>query len=569
MSHRSKIGNYVLPTCRKRIKLISSPSSSSSLSSTAKRTNFPSFLFEDEKEKFRQVLEKCTTGASSPKGRSENNNTQIPTRIINHRAINNRIEIKTSNGNDYQDIHVRTCLSSRYSSSTEKEEESSISHTIHTGMHLAFLGTASSNATTTRNTSAAALRCGGRTLLFDVGEGFHKQMLFSTLSPAEIATIFITHLHGDHIFGLPSLLLDLNIKAKQKNNQCQNTNSSNNINTSMSSSNCDTASSSKGIHIYGPPGIFNYIAMNLVLSCSKFDTLSVVVHELVGGKAERGPNYWRQRNAKNPFTGHYPEFANILPTLRREAIPMKSDGTWTLEQPTIVTKNLVQQRMEYLEQKRMGKFLGIVPRLPHENNAGEHKQMIIQASEVQHRPGIQTFGYVVEELPPPPNIDPVKAMALGLAPSPKYSILKYGFPVQSDDGTRDIFPEQVLLPPVRGRKFAIVGDNYRIPPPMAELCHNADMLVHEATFLTIDKDANKKKETYGHSTAFMAGQFAHAVHAKVLVLNHFGGAVTGEELVQQAVTEARKGNKDTSRIIASNDFMEILIPKGGYKFPLR
>jgi ribonuclease Z len=73
---------------------------------------------------------------------------------------------------------------------------------------LTFLGTSAGKPTRERNVSAVALECAQERswYLFDCGEGTQHQILRSHLSAGKLGTIFISHLHGDHYYGLPGLL---------------------------------------------------------------------------------------------------------------------------------------------------------------------------------------------------------------------------------------------------------------------------------------------------------------------------------------------------------------------------
>ncbi|WP_048075578.1 ribonuclease Z [Haloquadratum walsbyi] len=78
-------------------------------------------------------------------------------------------------------------------------------------MRVTFLGTGGAVPTTERGPSAFFIERDGERLLFDCGEGTQRQMMrFGT--GFNLSHIFVTHLHGDHILGIPGLIqtLDFN-----------------------------------------------------------------------------------------------------------------------------------------------------------------------------------------------------------------------------------------------------------------------------------------------------------------------------------------------------------------------
>jgi ribonuclease Z len=99
-------------------------------------------------------------------------------------------------------------------------------------VQVTFLGTSSGVPTRARNVSAVALRLPQRSdlWLFDCGEGTQHQFLRSDLRVSQLSRIFVTHMHGDHIFGLPGLLASLGLAGS-----------------------CD------GIDLYGPDPLRDYL----------------------------------------------------------------------------------------------------------------------------------------------------------------------------------------------------------------------------------------------------------------------------------------------------------------------
>lgn len=74
---------------------------------------------------------------------------------------------------------------------------------------LVVLGTSSQVPTRDRNHNGYVLRWDDEGILFDPGEGTQRQMLHAGVSPSSIHRICLTHVHGDHCFGLPGLLARL------------------------------------------------------------------------------------------------------------------------------------------------------------------------------------------------------------------------------------------------------------------------------------------------------------------------------------------------------------------------
>jgi ribonuclease Z len=76
------------------------------------------------------------------------------------------------------------------------------------------LGTASAMPTADRHLSALVVERKGRILLFDCGEGTQYRLMDADLSRARIDAVFITHLHGDHCYGLPGLLSTMALQQR-------------------------------------------------------------------------------------------------------------------------------------------------------------------------------------------------------------------------------------------------------------------------------------------------------------------------------------------------------------------
>ncbi|MEH7252284.1 ribonuclease Z [Neobacillus niacini] len=107
-------------------------------------------------------------------------------------------------------------------------------------MDIFFLGTGAGVPAKLRNVTSIALKLleeRGSIWLFDVGEATQHQILHTSIKPRRIEKIFITHLHGDHIYGLPGLLASRSFQGGESE-----------------------------VTVYGPKGMKEYIAVSLSVS---------------------------------------------------------------------------------------------------------------------------------------------------------------------------------------------------------------------------------------------------------------------------------------------------------------
>lgn len=83
-------------------------------------------------------------------------------------------------------------------------------------MKVTFLGTGNAMPTKLRNHPGILLTRDGENLLIDCGEGTQRQLRMAEENPCKITRILLTHLHGDHVLGLPGLMKTLEMSQYAK-----------------------------------------------------------------------------------------------------------------------------------------------------------------------------------------------------------------------------------------------------------------------------------------------------------------------------------------------------------------
>lgn len=115
---------------------------------------------------------------------------------------------------------------------------------------ITILGSGSAVPTATRNPSSQYVECSGRTILIDCGEGTQMQFRKFGLKYQKVDFILISHLHGDHYFGLVGLLSTMHMMGR-----------------------------TRAIDIYGPKGLKDIIEIQLHAAGSRL-SFGVNIHEI-------------------------------------------------------------------------------------------------------------------------------------------------------------------------------------------------------------------------------------------------------------------------------------------------
>jgi len=83
-------------------------------------------------------------------------------------------------------------------------------------LRIIFLGTSASVPTDDRSLPSIIIQREGDILMFDCGEGTQRQMIRAGIGLNRKMIVFITHMHGDHILGLPGMIQTMSLLGRDK-----------------------------------------------------------------------------------------------------------------------------------------------------------------------------------------------------------------------------------------------------------------------------------------------------------------------------------------------------------------
>ncbi|EJD07680.1 Metallo-hydrolase/oxidoreductase [Fomitiporia mediterranea MF3/22] len=373
---------------------------------------------------------------------------------------------------------------------------------------ITFLGTASAQPSSTRNHSSLALHLGGRgdLWLFDCGEATQQRLQQSTLKMGKIRKIFITHTHGDHIFGIAPLMAG-----------CMNGSGGMIDGVSDKRLREPEPEEVEPLEIYGPLGTRAYLRSVLRLTHTTLQG-RYVVHEL--------------RLPRDPQNGDYTNLRPHHCELPGKNLLQTDEGVWN----DIYVDDLIS-----------------VSAAPIMHSVACVGYVIAEAPIPQKMDPTQ---YV-------PHLNRNKA------PMSNLSRLQRGETITLDDGTvltgvprrpgrkvvilGDTYDPSPILPLSIGADLLIhEATNAHLPGLDPE---TRDEDTHESV--------EARTRSRGHSTPQMAGRFARSAGVRRLALNHFSARYKGDDDVNPESKAIMEGIRSLAEkefggeVVCARDHMTI------------
>ena len=404
-----------------------------------------------------------------------------------------------------------------HSPSSSSSSPQSSFHTTPDDIKVQWLGTSSGAPTSRRNVSCIAVRYGeDRVFLVDSGEGTRNQMRIANIDPALVTHIFITHLHGDHCFGIAGTL------------------------AAISSARVNTPRANEPIELYGPPELHRL----MIASCRSAGVQlanPVIVRSWVFDPAKEAAPTPVDPGKKLMLGFQGPDQGGV--------VPPEVSRTWQVAYDS-GSDQVVRRGLTWTRHLPGG--------------------VTVTAAQLQHR--MPCWGYVFEE-PAVPVEDPevIAAAKQRLAGTREFHSQQQDYnnnnynggasaasfsegeesgteedsSTTSSSSSRNDNNRKWVRP---GRKLVLLGDTCD-SSAIAELARGCDILSHEATF---QKGMEEKAKLATHSTSEQAGNFARVVRAKNLVLTHFSGRYENGDKYKNVWLEARSQGKSMKEMHFSN-----------------
>ncbi|WP_414046341.1 ribonuclease Z [Macrococcus equi] len=306
-------------------------------------------------------------------------------------------------------------------------------------MKITFLGTSAGLPTKERNTQTIILSLAPNDntfWLFDAGEACQHQILHTNIKLGKIDNIFITHMHGDHLFGLPGLLTSRSFQGGEN----------------------------KPLTVYGPAGIKMYIETTLYVTGSHLN---------------------------------YP--------------------------------------LQIVEVS--------------DNDILEIDQYKVYVKKLNH--GIDSFGYRIQFPNRQGNLISEKLIQQGIMPGPIYQQFKTQSIVEIDGKT--YITKEYRQPEQLGKVITIYGDTMPCEAEN-ELALDADVIVHESTYLDGDIDLSHK---YYHSHIDDVAQLMQESKAKRILINHVSNRYTTDDIEELKTIISNKYPSLDFEIVKDFDEFEI------------